>query len=866
MATTNENLIPIPGRLHSVAIEGHIAGADEIYDDLKGKTQDVINDEVETAIGSNSDPSSIKGRIKILEVAIGEGGSVPAMMDQKIGALDADVSQQAGIDGLSLSLQQVDGKVTNISGTIAANTYDDYGSAATVKEQLLGDAGLEYNTLGKLEDKIQEEVSTRTQADEELDSRLTTVESKIPSAASSDNKLADKEFVNSSISTATATFRGTSNTGLSEQEFLQWADSIAVKDNNDYIFWNTVDSVGNVQFKKYKYDGTQWEYEYTLNNSSFTADQWAAINSQLTSADRTKIDGIEEGAQVNIIETISVNSTPLLPANKAVNISVPTQLQELAEDSTHRIVTDTEKATWNAKQDAISDLEDIRSGAALGSTAYQKPDEGIPSTDMTAEVQTSLGKADTAYQKPQTGIPESDLDTSTQTKINAGNTAYQLPDGGIPKTDLDTNVQGSLDKADSALQPAALDDYYDKTQTDNLLSQKQDNLTIDSTPVEDSGNPIASGYIHTLESNTNTTLDTKANKSELQITQEVDADKATIQLKEGVSTQVITEHQDISGKADKSTTYTKTEVDDIISQVEAGQGSSLANYYTRTQIDSQQQIQDEAIALKANASDVNNKVDRLVNGINGRALIFNETDGGGAKFEHNDGTESYVGVNDGGESGIAAQIYADKLIDGKWQGAKLDIKNTGIYYTVGDKSAAERDVAANELATKKDIPTIPADISAFNNDSGYLVSNDIAGKADKSDTYTKSEVDLKIDEAISGGGDLQNYYTKSEVDTALGNKANSADLANVATSGDYNDLSNKPTIPNAQIQSDWNQNDSTQLDFIKNKPTIPVIPTNVSEFTNDAGYLTQHQDISGKQDVLIFATVAEAEAVAYEMN
>ena len=866
MATTNENLIPIPGRLHSVAIEGHIAGADEIYDDLKRKTQDVINDEVETAIGSNSDPSSIKGRIKILEVAIGEGGSVPAMMDEKIGALDADVSQQAGIDGLSLSLQQVDGKVTNISGTIAANTYDDYGSAATVKEQLLGDAGLEYNTLGKLEDKIQEEVYTRTQADEGLNSRLITVESKIPAAASSDNKLADKEFVNSSISTATATFRGTSNTELSEQEFLQWADSIAAKDNNDYIFWNTVDSVGNVQFKKYKYNGTQWEYEYTLNNSSFTADQWAAINSQLTSADRTKINGIEEGAQVNIIETISVNSTPLLPANKAVNISVPTQLQELAEDSTHRIVTDTEKATWNAKQDAVSDLEDIRSGAALGSTAYQKPDEGIPSTDMTAEVQTSLGKADTAYQKPQTGIPESDLDTSTQTKINAGNTAYQLPNGGIPKTDLDTNVQGSLNKADSALQPAALDDYYDKTQTDNLLNQKQDNLTIDSTPVEDSGNPIASGYIHTLESNINTTLDTKANKSELQITQGEDADKATIQLKEGVSAQVIIEHQDISGKADKSTTYTKTEVDDIISQVEAGQGSSLANYYTKTQIDSQQQIQDEAIALKANASDLNNKVDRLINGTNGRALIFNETDGGGAKFEHNDGTESYVGVNDGGESGIAAQIYADKLIDGKWQGAKLDIKNTGIYYTVGDKSAAERDVAANELATKKDIPTIPTDISAFNNDSGYLVSNDIADKADKSDTYTKSEVDLKIDEAISGGGDLQNYYTKSEVDTALGNKANSADLSNVATSGDYNDLSNKPTIPNAQIQSDWNQADSTQLDFIKNKPTIPVIPTNVSEFTNDAGYLTQHQDISGKQDVLIFATVAEAEAVAYEMN
>ena len=29
---------------------------------------------------------------------------------------------------------------------------------------------------------------------------------------------------------------------------------------------------------------------------------------------------------------------------------------------------------------------------------------------------------------------------------------------------------------------------------------------------------------------------------------------------------------------------------------------------------------------------------------------------------------------------------------------------------------------------------------------------------------------------------------------------------------------------------------------------IPTVPTNVSAFTNDAGYLTQHQDISGKLD------------------
>ena len=49
-----------------------------------------------------------------------------------IEALDATPSQAAGADGLALSLTQVDGEVTAISGSIAANTYDAYGAAAAV--------------------------------------------------------------------------------------------------------------------------------------------------------------------------------------------------------------------------------------------------------------------------------------------------------------------------------------------------------------------------------------------------------------------------------------------------------------------------------------------------------------------------------------------------------------------------------------------------------------------------------------------------------------------------------------------------------------------------------------------------------------
>lgn len=64
----------------------------------------------------------------------------------------------------------------------------------------------------------------------------------------------------------------------------------------------------------------------------------------------------------------------------------------------------------SGKQDTISDLATIRSGAALGATAlqteqytgtYNKPSTGIPKSDLESSVQTSLGKADTALQTHQ---------------------------------------------------------------------------------------------------------------------------------------------------------------------------------------------------------------------------------------------------------------------------------------------------------------------------------------------------------------------------------------------------------------------------------------------------------------------------------
>ena len=89
-----------------------------------------------------------------------------------------------------------------------------------------------------------------------------------PSTDATDNALAGArstaEFVNSSIATNTPNFMGTFT---SESEFPAEAT------NNDYIFLDTVDEEGNKIFKRYKYveSSAAWKYEYTLNNSSFTA-------------------------------------------------------------------------------------------------------------------------------------------------------------------------------------------------------------------------------------------------------------------------------------------------------------------------------------------------------------------------------------------------------------------------------------------------------------------------------------------------------------------------------------------------------------------------------------------------------------------
>lgn len=142
---------------------------------------------------------------------------------------------------------------------------------------------------------------------------IDAIEEKIPAQASAQNQLADKEFVNSSIATSTATFRGTYNLvtdlGLTTSATHEQV-AVAIKtklaalsitpDHNDYCFVQVprTDAEPTViaRIDRYKCsveDGVaSWDYEWSLNNSSFTAVQWAAINSGITSGAVAKLDAL----------------------------------------------------------------------------------------------------------------------------------------------------------------------------------------------------------------------------------------------------------------------------------------------------------------------------------------------------------------------------------------------------------------------------------------------------------------------------------------------------------------------------------------------------------------------------------------------
>lgn len=192
-----------------------------------------------------------------------------------------------------------------VDGLIIPRSYNDYFSKSdpTAIRQL----------VGQYTDPALSSTSELPVQNKAVKGALDGITELIPAQATAQNQLADKGFVNSSVATNTANYISDNGDPFTSVADLEAYSGTVT--NNDYAFVTGTDSDGNTYYDRYKAtvsgSAVTWAKEYRLNNSSFTAAQWAAITSGITAAKVAQYD-----AAVNPIDDTQTLANKTWSSNK----------------------------------------------------------------------------------------------------------------------------------------------------------------------------------------------------------------------------------------------------------------------------------------------------------------------------------------------------------------------------------------------------------------------------------------------------------------------------------------------------------------------------------------------------------------------
>lgn len=304
-----------------------------------------------------------------------------------------------------ISVKSVNGK----TGTVVLTTSDlentsDYQTGAQVESAIntaiagkqdkltAGDGiSIDGNVISNTRDtvewgKITGDITDQTDLQNQFSSvegEISDINALIPNQASTENQLADKDFVNSSISSSTANFIGTFDS-LAELEAYSGPLT-----NNDYAFVVDTDAAGNTIYNRYKYNGSEWLFEYSINNSSFTAAQWDALNSGITdtkvaqiTTNQNNIASLQTSKQNVIDSNNKLNADYVDDTNTTNKFATSQQLSQISTNASDIVdlqaykqdITDNSLATTSKTvPGAINEVNSIALGAnqALSYQDYQ---------------------------------------------------------------------------------------------------------------------------------------------------------------------------------------------------------------------------------------------------------------------------------------------------------------------------------------------------------------------------------------------------------------------------------------------------------------------------------------------------------------
>ena len=634
-----------------------------------------------------------------------------------------------------------------------------------------------------------------------------------------------------------------------------------------------------------------------------------------TNGYKNKLDGIDDGAQVNVIEVVKRNGVALPVADKSVDVAVPTATSSLTNDSGYitnevndlvnyydKDETDTLIATeaetrdaadldLQGQIDAISSASDVVDVVGTYAELQSYDTSKLSDNDIikvltdethddaisyyrwndTTNAFTYIGSQGPFYTKsetdatfvPQTrtingkglnsdviltaadvnALPASTViptvndatltiqkNGTTVTTFTANSAQNATANISVPTkvSDLtnDLNFVEETDLADVAFSGA----YADITGTPYIPTKTSD-LTNDSNFASDAN------YVHT-DNNFTTTLKNKLNGIATGAEVNVQSDwnvadtssDAFIKNKPAIPTKTSDITND-SGFITSAALPTKTSDLTNDSGFITNQVNNLANYYDQTAINSM-----------FNALSIPTKTSELVNdsGFLTSIPIASASTLGGVKIGS--------GINVAEDGTISAAVAS---LD--W--ANITNKPTDVSYWTNDAgyiTSAALPTKTSDLENDSDFVTsadVPTKTSDLTNDSGFITNSvsNLANYYKKSETYTQGEVNSLLSAIV--------IPTKTSELTNDSNFVSDTDYA-TASKGGVIKVGSGLAITNGVLSTTGGGvADAVEWSNVLNKPsdvsywtndagyiTSAALPTKTSDLTNDSGFLTSYTE------------------------